>query len=89
MRTGARLLPEWSTSAVQHRRISRCTIKWRSTVLRRKPNCFRGICRRCIIKRLPQTFKAFSFAGDIAISGGFDGAPGINTFAFHFGQAFF
>jgi hypothetical protein len=89
MRTGAGLLPEWFASALQHRRISRCTIKWRSTMLRRKPDCPRGICRRCIIERLSQTSKAFSFAGDIGISGDFDGASRINSFAFHFDQAFF
>jgi hypothetical protein len=88
MRTDARLLPEWPASALQHRRISRCTIKWCSTMLRRKPNCPRGICRRCIIERFPQTSKACSFAGDIAISGDIDGASCINSFAFQFDQAF-
>jgi hypothetical protein len=89
MCTDARLLPAWLASALQHRKTSRCIIKWCSSMLRRKPNCPRGICRRCIFERFPQTSKALSFAGDIAISGDFDGAFCINSFAFHFDQAFF
>jgi hypothetical protein len=57
-------------------------------VLCRKSTCPRGICRGCIIERFPQTSKAFSFAGDIAISGDFAGASCIDSFDCHFDQAF-
>jgi len=80
------LLPERPASALQHRWISRCTIRWCSTVLRHKSNCPRGICSRCIIERFPQTSKAFRFAGDIAISGNF---AGVNSFDCHFCFVFF
>jgi len=89
MRTGAGLLPERPASAVQRARISRCPTKWCS-VLCGKSSCPRGICRRCIIERFPQTSKAFSFAGGIAISS--DIAGGISciiSFDCHFGQDFF
>jgi hypothetical protein len=74
---------------MRHRRISRCTIERGSIVLCRRSNGPRGVCRRCPIERFPQTSEAFSFAGDIAISGDFaGGASCIISFGCHFDQAF-